>query len=386
MFYIAFRMLVGDRGKYLGIILGIGFASLIMTQQPGIFVGLMTRSYSVVTDLGLPDIWVVDPAVQYIDDIRPLPDTALYRVGSVQGVAWAKPLYKGNVQARRYSGTFQTCNMIGVDDATLIGAPSHMVEGSIEGLRQANGVIVDQEGARDKLANPSKLKGGKKIPLKMGEEFELNNQRVIVVGIAKISKTFLSAPVIYTTYSNALRYAPPQLNSLTAVLVKGKKGEDPETLCQRIHKFTGLKAYTQQGFKDLTYWYYMEHTGIPLNFGIAILLGFFVGTAIAGQTFYSFTVENLRYFGVLKAMGTSNVLLLKMICFQALIVSFIGYGIGLGGTVIFSILTRNSQLSFRFPWELFALSALGVILIASFSAFVSIRKVIALEPAIVFKS
>ena len=163
-------------------------------------------------------------------------------------------------------------------------------------------------------------------------------------------------------------------------------GENLDVVCDRIHRLTGLKAYTSQGFKDLTYWYYMEHTGIPLNFGIAILLGFLVGAAIAGQTFYSFTLENLRYFGVLKAMGTPNKTLLSMILLQALIVSFIGYGIGVGCTVIFAVLSRNSQLSFNFPWELFAFSAVGVAIISSLTALVSIRKVMHLEPAIVFKS
>ena len=108
MFYVAFRMLVGDRGKFLGIILGLSFASLIMTQQPGVFVGIMTRAYSFITDLGLPDIWVMDPTVQYIDDIKPMPDTYLYRVASVEGVAWAKPLFKGTIQVRLHNGTFQS--------------------------------------------------------------------------------------------------------------------------------------------------------------------------------------------------------------------------------------------------------------------------------------
>src|SRR5258707_1730354 len=120
MFYVAFRMLVGDRSKYMGIILGLSFASLIMTQQPGVFAGIMTRSYSFITDLGLPDIWVMDPKVQYVDDNKPMPSTALYRVSSVEGIAWAKPLYKGTIQARLHNGTFQVCNLIGLDDVTLI--------------------------------------------------------------------------------------------------------------------------------------------------------------------------------------------------------------------------------------------------------------------------
>jgi putative ABC transport system permease protein len=386
MFYIAFRMLVGDRGKFLGIILGLSFASLIMTQQPGIFVGIMTRAFSFITDLGLPDIWVMEPTVQYIDDIKPMPDIYRYRVASVEGVAWAKPLFKGTIQARLHNGTFQTCNVIGLDDTTLIGAPAVMLEGKIENLRHADAIIVNQEGAADKLANPPATPGGPKIPLKVGQQLELNNHRMIVVGIAQTTRTFQSQPVVFTTYSNATLYTPPQMNLLSFVLVKAKPGENLKVLCQRIQRLTGLKAYTKDEFKDLTVRYYLKYTGIPINFGVSVFLGFLVGAAIAGQTFYNFTLENLRYFGVLKAMGTSERTLLYMIIFQAIIVSFIGYGIGLGCTGLFALLTQKSMIAFRFPWQLFVFSIVGVTFISSLAAFLSIRKVIKLEPAIVFKS
>jgi len=386
MFYIAFRMLVGDRGKFLGIILGLSFASLIMTQQPGLFVGIMTRAYSFITDLGLPDIWVMDPTVQYIDDIKPMPDTYLYRVASVEGVEWAKPLYKGTIQVRLHSGTFQTCNLIGLDDTTLIGAPAVMLEGRIASLRRNAGIIVNEEGALDKLANPPTYPGGPKIPLRVGQELELNNNRGIVVGIARTTRTFQSQPVIFTTYSNATLFTPPQLNLLSFVLVKAKPGENLQVLCDRIKRLTGLIAYTRQQFKDLTVTYYLKYTAIPINFGVSVLLGFLVGAAIAGQTFYNFTLENLRYFGVLKAMGTSDKTLLYMIIFQALIVSFIGYGLGVGCTGLFALFTRSTVVAFRFPWQLFVFSTVGVTIIASFAALLSIRKVITLEPAVVFRS
>lgn len=386
MFYIAYRMLVGDRGKFLGVILGLSFASLIMTQQPGIFVGIMTRSFSFITDMALPDIWVMEPTVQYIDDTKPMPETYLNRVASVEGVAWAKPLYKGSIQARLHSGTFQTCNVIGLDDATLIGAPAIMLEGKVANLRRADGVIVNEEGAKDKLANPPAYPGGPKIPLRVGQVLELNNHRAIVVGIARTTRAFQSQPVVYTTYSNATTFAPPQLNLLSFILVKAKQGQDMDALCKRIKRLTGLAAYTRDEFKNLTVNYYLKYTAIPINFSVSVILGFLVGAAIAGQTFYNFTLENLRYFGVLKAMGTSEKTLLGMIIFQAAIVSFIGYGIGVGGTTIYSILTQDTNVSFRFPWQLFVFSICGIFLIASFAALLSIRKVIKLEPAIVFKS
>ncbi len=154
MNYIALKMLMGDRGKYLGIVMGLTFASLIMTQQPAIFVGFMMRTYSFITDVGLPDIWVMDPKVQFVDDVKPLQDMKLFRVRGIEGVDWAMPLYKGLIKARLANGNFQTCNVIGLDDATLIGGPPQMLEGRIEDLRRSDAVIVDRDGAVEKLGVP----------------------------------------------------------------------------------------------------------------------------------------------------------------------------------------------------------------------------------------
>jgi putative ABC transport system permease protein len=385
MFYIAFKMLVGDRGKYLGIILGISFASLIMTQQPSIFIGILTRTYSFITDISLPDIWVMDPKVQYIDDNKPLPSTQLYRVAGVDGVEWAKPLLKTTIQARLPNGAFQACNLIGIDDATLIGGPAEMHEGELENLRRSDSIIVNLEGARDKLAAPPLLPGEKKEPLKIGQTLELNDHSVVNVGIAVTTRTFQSLPVIYTTYSRAIQYAPPQRNLLSFILVKAKAGEDLKALTKRITERTKLAAYTRDEFIAISVKYYLKNTALPINFGVSVLLGFLVGAAIAGQTFYNFTMENLRYFGVLKAMGTSQRVLFFMILLQAAIVGSIGYGLGLGATSLFAWLTYNSVLAFRFTWQLYIFSLIGVMLICGFAAFLSIRKVFKLEAAVVFK-
>ena len=374
---------MGDRGKYLGIVMGLTFASLIMTQQPAIFVGLMMRSYSFITYVGLPDIWVMDPKVQFIDDVKPLQDMKLFRVRGVEGVEWAVPLYKGLIKARLANGNFQTCNVIGLDDASLIGGPPVMLEGRLEDLRRGDAVVVDRDGAVEKLGLPGP--DGKPIPLKLGDTLELNDRRAIVVGIGKTTRTFQSQPVVYTTYTRAMLYAPRERKLLSFILVKARPGQDPGALTRRIERATGLAAYTQQGFQKLTYDYFMKNTGIPINFGISVTLGFIVGAAIAGQTFYSFTMENLRQFGVLKAMGAGNGTLLRMILLQAALVGAIGYGLGVGLTSLFGWAMRNTILAFKFPWQLLVYSGLGVTLICMFAALISIRKVIALEPAVVFK-
>jgi putative ABC transport system permease protein len=382
---IAIKMLVGDRAKYLGIIMGISFASLLITQQSAIFVGLMTRTYGSITDLALPDIWVTDPKVQFIDDIKPLQDTQLLRVRGVQGVEWAVPLYKGLLKARLTNGNFQTINVVGLDDATLIGGPPEMVAGRLADLRRNEGIIVDVVGAADKLAKPSLVPGGPRVPLGIGDTLEINDHRATVVGLSRNTRTFQSQPVVYTTYSRAVGFAPPERKLLSFVLVKAKPGQDLRELCARIERATGLAAYTRDEFQEMTVDYFMKYTGIPINFGIAVVLGFIVGTAIAGQTFYNFTLDNLRQFGALKAMGAQNGTLLRMILLQAVTVGLIGYGLGVGAASFIGFAASDSELAFRMPWQLLVVSGAAVALICTIAALLSIWKVVRLEPAIVFK-
>jgi putative ABC transport system permease protein len=282
-------------------------------------------------------------------------------------------------------GTFQTCVVVGLDDATLIGGPPKMLKGQLADLRQADSIIVDQLGARGKLAR--KQPDGRRIPLKLGDTLELNDHRCVVVGICQITQTFQSNPVIYTTYSRATTIAPQERKLLSFVIAKAKPGEDLTTLASRIHKGTGLNAYTPANFKKLTFWYFLKYTGMPINFLTAVALGFIVGITISGQTFYNFTLDNLRYFGTLKAMGTTNRKLLGMILLQALTVGAVGYGLGVGAASAWGgILGARTQIAFRLPWQLLVITAAAVLLICLSAALLSIRKVIKLEPAMVFRT
>ena len=123
MSWIALKMLTGNRGKYLGIILGIAFASLLIAQQASIFCGLMLQTSGQIRDIQGADIWVMDPNVQFSDDVKPLSENDLYRVRGVTGVSWAVRLYKGLTRSRLEDGNFQQTILLGLDDATLVGAP-----------------------------------------------------------------------------------------------------------------------------------------------------------------------------------------------------------------------------------------------------------------------
>ena len=125
--WIAVKMLVGDRAKFLGIVMGLTFASLLITQQGSIFCGLMLRTCAQITDITGADLWVMDPAVRYIDDVKPMLENNLYRVRGVEGVLWAVPLYKGQARAKinpdvargNQETVIEQVILLGLDDATL---------------------------------------------------------------------------------------------------------------------------------------------------------------------------------------------------------------------------------------------------------------------------
>ncbi len=384
MFLYAIKMLVGDRIKYISIVVGLSFAAFIISQQSAIMVGIMKRTFGFVTDTSQPNLWVADPSVRYIDDIKPFKETYLYRVRSIEGVDWAVPLYKGTIQARLHNGTIQTCILIGIDDATLIGGPPRMLEGKLTDLRMDHAVIIDQVGATTKLATT--LESGAVVPMRIGDTMELNDNRAYVAGICEASRTFQSQPVVYTTYSQATLFSPAVREELSFVIAHTKPGFDPKKVAQEIKSVTGLAAYTRNQFKNKTLWYYTKYTGVVVNFGVAIVMGFIIGTAIAGQTLYNFTVDHLPLFGVFKAMGADNRLLVKMIVLQSLLVSILGWGIGIGAAALFFFFAGHTELSFSMPLWLYLISAAAILIISIIAAFFSVRRVVRLDPAIVFKS
>ncbi|MFO0927718.1 MAG: ABC transporter permease [Gemmataceae bacterium] len=378
MGWVALKMLLGDRAKYLGILFGISFATLLMAQQVSIFVGIVKRTGSQILDIRDADIWVMDNQVRYIDEVPGLPETDLQRVRSVPGVAWAVRMFKGQVRARIEQGKFRNVILFGLDDASLVGAPARMVAGNLADLRRPDAVIVDKAGHQY-------LWPGE--PFQFGREFEMNDRRAVLVGVCEALPPFQTLPVMYTRYSQAARFVPRERHLMNFVLAAPAAGQDAADVCRRIERDTGLMALTQQEWFWKSIIYVLSSTGIPVNFGITITLGFIVGLAVAGQTFYLFTLENLKQFGALKAMGVSNPRIVGMILIQGLVVGATGYAIGIGLTALFftmtSHITHLAGLHLIGSVMVGVAGAVGLIVVAA--SLISIRKVLVLEPAIVFR-
>lgn len=379
MNFVAWQMLTGDRAKYLGLIFAIAFSTFLMSHQVSAFCGLMNRTRSQIIDVHDAAIWVMDPKTQYLDEIKALPDQDLYRIRGVRGVAWAVPLFKGTARAKVHAdGRFRAVILMGVDDASLVGAPRDMALGTLDALQQPDSIIIDRVGYE--FFFPGE-------PLRLGKELEINDRTLRVLGICNSSPPFVNLPVGYTRYALAADLVGKERNLMSFVVAKAGAGLSDSAAAKQIAQATGLRALTAEEFGWQTIWYYMRNTGIPINFAITVAIALVVGTVVTGQTFYLFVLENMKQFGALKAIGVTNRRITRMILLQALVVGVIGYCIGITMTAAFFEATHNNLdlRGFYLPPEVMGGVAVAVLLIVFLATVMSVRRVAALEPAVVFR-
>ena len=375
MIRIALQMLIRDRIKFASIVIGVTFAVFMIVEQSSIFCGLMRRSGAVMLDVSNVDLWVFDPRVKNVDDLRALKDTELYRVRQVEGVEWTARFFKGQARTRRQNGNFDNVMVLGLDDATLVGGPAKVLPpASITDLLRRDAAIID-------LAGAAKLGG-----VTIGEEMSLNDRRVVIVGFCEATRNFQSLPAVYTRYSQAIQWVPSERNTLSAVLAKVKPGYDVATVQKSIERETGLRAATPWEFRWMTIIYLLKYTGIAINIGTTVLLGFIVGAAVSGQQFYTFALDNLKQFGALKAMGASNWTMSRMIAAQAATVALLGYGLGCGlAALVARKAGPNGQLPVYMLPEVLLIAGGAVLLISLLAGLIALNKVRRVEPAAVFR-
>ena len=378
MIWIAIRMLTGDKMKFFGLLFGIAFSTLLITQQLTIFFSLIERGASGVFNTPEAEVWVMDPVSRTTEVKYEMPSTALDEVRSVEGVEWAVPHLRATASVRTSTGDLEGVSIVGVDDATLIGLPTRMTKGDKQVLAQPDSVLIDDVGVTNMFENGEEP---------IGQRLELNDQRAVIRGVVDAIPSFTSQVALYTKYSQALNYVPGSRNRLSFILVGTADGQSPARVADKIEAQTGFKAETRDEFADAGVQFIIENTGIPTNFGITVFLGFVVGVAIVGLTFSLFIRDNIKQFGALKAIGVTNGKLVRMVASQAAMVGSIGYALGVVGTVLFiwGFSGVPTFKGFYIPWEIPLVSLVAVVVILAITGYVGLRSVLRTEPASVFR-
>jgi putative ABC transport system permease protein len=374
IFKLAYKLLVNDRAKFSALLVGITFAVYLMMFVTSMFSGVMKHASANIINIGAP-LWVMDPYVETVSNSVGMPAYVLDAVRSMQGVKYAVPLYSGGALVKLRDGNYQTVTVMGLDDTSLYGRPE-LLEGKIQDIYAENGFIVVKDAEFSKLENPH-----------IGSEFELNDNRGVIVGIAKVPTSGLyGIPTLYTTYERAIQYIPNPRFTISYVLVEPKSRSDIPRIKQQVEAL-GYRARTKEEFMQNTEDFFLYKTGGGTNLLIMMLISFTVGLSLSGQTFYTFILENLERFGALKAIGEKSRDLVAMILFQATFTAFTGFGLGIGMCLLLIILAKARLASYAamVTFGNLAISFGMVVVIAAVSSYFAIRRVLKIEPFDIFR-
>lgn len=379
MIAIALKMLIGNKASCVGVIFGIFLATLLISQQSAIFLGLVSRSYRMVTDIPAPNLWIVDPSTESDEKARGMPEEYVNIVRSMPNIEWASPIGVAYANLITSSGVFHVAHIYGIDDATLIGAPPVILEGNVLDLRREGGVIVDVYSANGILAQ--KLPDGTVVPLKVGDNLEINQKRAVVVGIAKVTQSFYPQPIVFTSMSQFKLFTSMGRNDVSFIAAKSKPGANVDQLIKEIDSHYMLNGLTTNELEWRMAKSFLK-TGILINFGLSVALGIIIGFSIAGQIFYIMTLHNLMYYALIKSLGGNEKLIYQMISVQTAVVSIIGFLLGTGATIAWGSLVKDTTVAFAFPWQLLVFTGFIVFIIALFTAGLSISKIMKTDPKV----
>lgn len=390
---IALKMLLADYAKVTGLLFGIAFTSFLVTFAASYFCGFMTRSFALVAENGTTDVWVMDPAVESVEQTINLSDGALSRVRGVDGVRYAVPLTLGSVSVRFPNGRVQPFQVIGVDDATLAGAPPLRDGTAPMVLRAPDAAVVDAGGTSGKLATPRLAADtwphdgvhldAPTRELAGGDVLLANGRRVKVMGLSRTLPRFPPRPLLYTTYSNAGRILPVEPKLLTFVLVTAMPGVSPRALAARIEERTGLRARASEDFEtDTLRWMLLNSEDVG-DMAAMLTLAMTVGFGVTGVMLFMFTYENLKQYAIVQVLGGTPAVVVAMILAQAAACALVGTGLGLGACAVVGELVAAAGYPFRMLWFTPLLGTLGVLTISATAAAVCIRPVVKLQPMVI---
>ena len=371
---LAWRNLIYDRVRLAVTLTGIVFAIVLIVVQFGLFLGFQDTNGNIVAHSGA-DVWICAPGTPHLNGATPIPESRLYKVLGTAGVATAQKYIVSFVNWKLPDGGTESAQIVGFDLETGLGGPWNITQGTVDALQAEDTVFVDELYSK-KLGVPG-----------LGHWTEINGKRARVVGFTRGIRSFTTAPYIYTSFKNAQNYALLREDQTAYILVKATPGTDPQQLKHDLDRnVPAVDVYTIREFRDHTVHYWVLGTGAGITSLIGAVLGFIVGVVVVTQTIYAATVDHLREFGTLKAMGATNGYINKVIVQQAVLSAAMGYCVAIGIAWFVARSSEAGEAVILLPWQV-AVATFGVALVmCTGAAIVSIRKATTIDPAMVFKA
>jgi putative ABC transport system permease protein len=372
---LATKSLLHDKLRFFITVSGVAFAVTLVFVQVGLFLGLMSNA-SLTIDQIEADLWVTSHNTPNVDFAHTFPETYIKRVRSTPGVAHADNLIVWFMNVNLPTGAVEGTEVYALENFERWNFPRNIVEGNVTDLRRGPYMVLD-DSAKKRWGN-----------FEVGEYREVLGRRLKIIGRTIDEKSFTTTPLTFMDYrlAQALNENVMRGNT-TYVLVKLAPNADVEAVRKELQRRLPYNdVFTKDEWSKRSRAYWIESTGLGLNMYITVFLGCLVGIVVVAQTLYTSTMEHIREFGTVKAIGGGNGDIYLILGKQATIAAIAGFALGALQAFALRPVMAKIDLKLIIPTELYVMVLIGAIALCLGSAVVSFRKVATIDPALVFRT
>ncbi len=374
----AIRILLHEKRKYLGVIIGVAMAVFLVLLQSAFYFGFR-RDITVVADCFDVDLWISQREFLAFDYVAHFDDLPRWQAVGDADVSAAMPVIVEWSRMRQLpDGATEDGQIVGLDLTAGVnvnlGTDKDLDFNSL--LAVPGNVLVDEK-------HLSRL-GMKRL----GETgVEIRGLNANIVGVMRGKKLFSTACLVATDLDNARRFLGLKSNQITFVAVKCRRGADIRTVQARLQtRLPEYHVWTAAEFHDLTQNYWVRLTGIGpvlwLSAGLAALVGFLT----VFLTFSHLTEEKFPVYAAMKAMGASTAELSGLVLLQIGVVFGLGCALAIAGVAGALLALSQTTISVVLTPGV-ALAGVGFMALCSLVAGLrALRKLASVEPAEAFKT
>jgi putative ABC transport system permease protein len=372
---LAIKTLLHDKLRFFITVAGVAFAVTLVLVQVGLFIGILDNATVTIDHLDA-DLWVTSKNTPNLDFVHQFSESHVERVRDTEGVERADNLILTFVNVNLPTGAQETAVVYGLEDFRRWAFPWDVREGDTDDLKRGPYVMFDDSAVK------------RFGPFEVGDYREIQNERLKIIGKTHGAKSFTTTPLAFMDYDRLQSLNPDLLRGNTSyVLVKAKPGVDVGALKAALAaKLPYNDVYTKSEWKARSRSYWIVNTGIGFNAFLTVFLGCLVGIVVVAQTLYTSTMEHIKEFGTVKAIGGSNADIYRILARQAGVSAVVGFLFGLVQSFSIRPLVERADLKLIIPTEFTGVVFVGTLVLCLAAAMISFRKVASIDPGLVFRT
>ncbi|HMK23669.1 MAG TPA: ABC transporter permease [Terriglobales bacterium] len=372
---LALKMLLHDKVKFFITVAGVAFAVTLVLVQVGLFIGLLDNA-TVTIENTHADIWVTSKETPNIDFAHQFSDSYVERVRSAPGVAKADNLIVNFLTISLPSGAQEGVIVYGLRNFRDWNLPWNVEEGNLNDLRRGRFLFLDDSAVR------------RYGPFAVNQYREIQQTRFKIIGRTSDAKSFTTTPIAFMDFDRAQALSSESLQGQTSyVLVKVAPGADVKAVKAEIQRrLPHNDVYLKDEWARRSRNYWIVSTGLGLNLFVTVFLGCMVGLVVVAQTLYSSTMEHIKEFGTVKAIGGGNGDIYRLLAEQATVAAAVGYLLGVAQAFAVQPLVHKIDLKLMIPDAFLLVVFIGSLVMCLGAALISFRKVAGIDPALVFRT